>query len=257
MPTGRSGRASIANIESALRAFENDLKHKGTPSPFSVTAREAIEVLLYLELCIPVENESEVYQIPALLQDSMPDGAWVKSPKLDVYRGQRYECVQAVDIISPSSFVVFQSRCIGMAGTGCSVWKDGVKLVRIVGDKVVECLVELGIKKSHCSVDVVLRWSSKAACHDVARALLVHLKEMIVRVCDERSPGVVLNWFYLDSAHLERLDEDPATYSSAEVDQRVEKSILDDVLFSARPKESHYCSVRDLAVVVDAQEQVG
>ena len=159
MSTGKSGRASIANIESALRAFENDLMHKGTPSPFWVTSRVAIEVLLYLELCIPVENEPGVYQIPALLQDSMPDGAWDKSSKLDVYRGQRYECVQPVDIISPSSFVVFQSRCIGRAGTStsCSVWKDGVKLVRIDGDKVVECLVELGIKKSHCSVDVVLR----------------------------------------------------------------------------------------------------
>ena len=79
---------------------------------------------------------------------------------------------------------------------------------------------------------------------------------MIATVCDERSPGVVLNWFYLDSTHLERLDEDPATYSSAEVDQRVESSILDDVLFSVRPEKSHYCSVRHLAVVVEAQKQV-
>ena len=249
MKTCKGGQASTDDIKSALKAFEDDLKHKGTPSLYSVTADEAIEVLLYLELCIPVENMPRVYQIPALLHDSMPSEAWAESSSLDVYRGQRYECVSAVDIISPSSFVVLQSRCLRMANTSHQAWKDGVKLVRVDECKVVECLVELGIKKGHCCIDVILRWSSKTACEKLAKELLDVLKEMIVVACEERSSGVLLNWFYLHSAHLHRHDEDPAIYSSVEVDQKVQVKALDTVLFSIRPERSNYSNVRNLAIV--------
>ena len=149
MPTGKSGKASKEDIDSALRAFVNHLKQKGIRSPFSVTADEAIEVLRYLELCIPVENVPGVYQIPALLQDSIPDDAWVEDSKLDVYRGQRYECDRSVDIISPSSFVILQSRCSRIADTSHQMWKDGIKLVKIVRSKVIECVVKLGLKLGH------------------------------------------------------------------------------------------------------------
>ena len=249
MKTSKGGQASTDDIESALKAFEDDLKHKGTPSLYSVTADEAIEVLLYLELCIPVENMPGVYQIPALLHDSMPSEAWAESSSLDVYRGQRYECVSAVDIISPSSFVVLQSRCLRMANTSHQAWKDGVKLVRVDESKVVECLVELGIKKGHCCIDVIMRWSSNTPCEKLAKELLDVLKEMIVVACEERSSGVLLNWFYLHSAHLHRHDEDPAIYSSVEVDQKVQVKALDAVLFSIRPERSNYSTVRNLAIV--------
>ena len=252
MPSEKSGEVSLKDIELALKNFEADLKKRGTPSLYRVTADEAIKVLLYLDLCIRVETSPERYQIPALLQHSIRNDAWVEDPKFDVYRGQRYECSHCVDIISPSSFVVFQSRCSRMdKPMSREAWKDGVKLVRIIDDKVVESRIELGIKKGHCCIDIVLRWSSKAACHEVAKEFLAEIKDIIMRVCDERSPGVILNWFYLDSNHLQRLDEDPAIYSMADVEMKVKEKAFDHVVFSARPEKRFYSPVRDLVVITE------
>ncbi|XP_065839084.1 death-associated protein kinase 1-like [Oscarella lobularis] len=255
MKTAKPGMVTRQDIESALRAFENYLKHKGTPSPFSVTANEATEILLYLELCIRSRHIPGFYQIPALLEDSIPGDAWVESPILDVYRGMRYECADCVDIILPLSFVVFQSRSSRMGKMSHEAWKDGVKLRNIVGRQVVECLVTLGIKKSHCCIDVIMRWSSQTACHELAKQMLNELKEMIVEVCEERSPGVLLNWFYLDSTHLKRLNDDPAIYSSIKVDQKVRDKAIDDFLHSDRPKRRFFSSVRNLAITGEIQEE--
>ena len=246
---------SLKDIESALKAFEDDLKKRGTPSSYTVTVEEAIQVLLCLDLCIKVENSPGTFQIPALLQHSIPHDAWVEDAMFDVYRGQRYECSLSVDIISPSSFVVFQSRCSSMAKpTSREAWVDGVKLVRIVDDKVVEGRIELGIKKGHCCIDIILRWSSKkAACDEVAKEFLAEIKDMIMRVCDERSPGVILNWFYLDSKHLKQLDEDPAIYSMANVEKRVKEKAFDHVVFSVRPEEGQYSSARDLYILTEKE----
>ena len=256
MPADKFGTVSKNDIESALRAFENDLKKKGTPSPYSITVDEALEILLHLELCIKVKDATGMYQIPALLQGSTPKDAWNEDSKLDMYRGQRYECVHSVDIISPSSFVVFQSRCFYMPQTSHKAWKDGVKLVRIVGNKVVECLVNLGIRKEHCCIDVVLRWSNASGAEEVAETFLGDLKKMIVAVCNEKSPGVRFAWFYLDSAYLKRLDEDPAIYSSSDVDKNVEINAFDEILFSARPEGGRYSAVKDLAIMGHTKIQV-
>ena len=253
MPRENSGKASIKDMESALRLFENYLTKKGTPSPFVVTVDEAIEVLLELDLCIPVKDMPGVYQINALLNDKVPADAWGEHLTMDVYRGQRYECLRSVDIISPSSFAVFQSRCSRLPNTSYEAWKDGVKLVRIVEDKKVESLIEYGIKKEHCCIDIILRWSSKSAGHEVAKQFLDELKSMIATACDERSPGVILNWFYLDSSHLRRLDEDPAIYSYSEVDQKLNDRALNHILFSTRPEKRNDCRVRDL-VIIEVEE---
>ena len=256
MPSQKSGEVSLRDIESALRAFKDDLKKRGTPSSNTVTAKEAIWVLLCLDLCIEVEKSPGKFQIPALLQHSIPKGSWVEDAMFDVYRGQRYECSLSVDIISPSSFVVFQSRCSRMSKpTSREAWKDGVKLVRIVDDKVVESRIELGIKKGHCCIDIILRWSSKRACEEVAKEFLAEIKDMIMRACDERSPGVILNWFYLDSKHLKLLDEDPAIYSLSDVETKVKKNVFDHVLFSIRPEQRHYSPVRDLAIINETEEK--
>ena len=253
MPSQEDGEVSLKDIESALTAFRRELKKSGTP----VTVEEAIRVLLCLDLCIEVEKSPEnKYQIPALLQHSIRHDAWIEDPMFDVYRGQRYECSLPVDIISPSSFVVFQSRCSRMESTSRDAWKNGVKLVRIVDDKVVECRIELGIKNGHCCIDIILRWSSKRACEEVAKEFLTEIKDMIMRVCDERSPGVILNWFYLDSKHLKQLDEDPAIYSVADVETKVKKKAFDHVLFSVRPKRRHYSPVGLLAIIIETEEKV-
>ena len=252
MPSGKSGEVSLKDIKSALKAFNDDLKKRRTPSSYTVTAKEAIQVLLHLDLCTEVKKG--VFQISALLRHSIRHDAWVEDAMFDVYRGQRYECSLPVDIISPSSFVVFQSCCSRMAKpTSREAWKDGVKLVRIVDDKVVESRIELGIKKGHCCIDIVLRWSSKRACDKVAKELLAEIKSMIKRVCDERSPGVILNWFYLDSKHLKQLDEDPAIYSMSDVEMKVEKMAFDHVVFSVRPEKGHYSSVRDLYIMAEKE----
>ncbi|XP_065830506.1 death-associated protein kinase 1-like isoform X2 [Oscarella lobularis] len=248
MPTEKSGKASKEDINSALVAFGNHLKEKGIPSPFSVPVDDAIEILLYLELCFRVEHLPEVYQIPALLQCSIPGDAWGKHSTMDVYRGQRYECVHCVDIISPSSFVLLQCRCSRLANTSHEVWKDGVKLVKIVDDKEVECLIRLGLKKERHCIDVILRWSDKAGYESTAKEFLDELKTMIVAACDERSPGVAFNWFYIDSCHLKLLDEDPAIYSSSAVHQKANDKALDHFLFSARPERRHRSRVRDLVL---------
>ena len=253
MPSQKSGEVSLKDIESALRAFGDDLKKRGTPSSYTVTVEEAIWVLLCLDLCIEVEPKKK-YQIPALLQHSIRHDAWIEDATFDVYRGQRYECFHCVDIISPSSFVVFQSRCSCMAKpTRREAWKDGVKLVRIVDDKVVESRIELGIKKSHCCIDIVLRWSSKRACEEVAKEFLTEIKDMIMRACDERSPGVILNWFYLDSKHLKQLDEDPAIYSMVDVEKKAKQQAFDHVLFSVRPENGQHSAVLDLYILTEEE----
>ena len=249
MQTGKSGKASKSDIESALTAFEDDLIHKDRPSAFVVKADVAIEVLRYLDLCIELEDAPGMYQIPALLDDSIPPAAWAKDSTLDVYRGQRYECLHSVDIISPSSFVILQCRCSRLTNTSQKLWKDGIKLVRIISNKVIECLVQLGLKKGRHCIDVILRWSSKVKCDAEAKKFFDELKSMIAQACDERSPGVILNWFYLDSSHLKELEEDPAIYSSSEVDQKVNEKALDHLLFSTRPERHHRSSVRDLVII--------
>ena len=241
--------ASKEDMASALRAFENHLKGKGHPSQFVATVDEAIEVLRYLELCIPVEGKPGMYQIPALLDDTIPHDAWAEDSTLDVYRGQRYECDKPVDIISPSSFVILQCRCYRMPNVSHEAWKNGFKLIKIVGSKVIQCLIEMGVKKGHHCIDVILRWSKKDDCEAVAKEFLDELRSMIAAVCDERSPGVILNWFYLDSSHLKQLNEDPAIYSSRGVDQMVNDKAFDDKLFSVRPEKKIFCCVRDLVII--------
>ena len=243
-------------MASALRAFENYLKERGHPFPYVATVDEAIEVLFYLELCIPVEGKPGVYQIPALLQHSIRHDAWVEDTMFDVYRCQRYECARCVDIISPASFALFQSRCSRLDNTSHEAWKDGVKLVRIVEDKKVECLIELAIKKEHCCIDIILRWSSKSAFHKVAKQFLAELKAMVATACDDRSSGVILDWFCLDSSHLQRHDEDPAIYSYSEVDQKLNGKALDHILFSVRPEKRNDSPVRDLVVIEEDVSKV-
>ncbi|XP_065838981.1 death-associated protein kinase 1-like isoform X2 [Oscarella lobularis] len=254
MPTShKAGKVSRDEMELALKTFENHLQLKDTPSPFVVTVDEGIQVLLDLDLCIPVRDMPGVYQIPALLNNSIPDDAWVEDLTFDVYRGQRYECDKSIDIISPSSFAVFQSRCSRLPNTSHAAWKDGVKLVRIVEDKIIECLIESDIKKEHCCIDIILRWSSeKSASPKVAKEFLDEVKTMIVDACDERSPGAILNWFYLDSSHLRRHDEDPAIYSCSEVDQKLDGNALNHVLFSTRPEKRNRSLVRELVIVEES-----
>ena len=250
--TGRLGEVSTKDIEWALRAFETRLKLKpqGSASSFPVTADDAIDVLLSLELCIPVQKMPGMYLIPALQLDSIRPDAWVGNSTLDVYRGQRYECARSTDIISPFSFVILQSRCSCMENVRCTSWRDGMKLARISGSEEVECLIEMGIKKGHHCIDVVLRWSSEDKCEAVAKEFLDELKSMIVTVCDERSPGVILDLFYLDTFHLKQLNKDPAIYSSSEVDQKVKDNAFDDLLFSTRPEGDTRCRIRDLWIFV-------
>ena len=239
-------------MASALRAFKNHLKQKGHPSPFVTSVDEAIDVLLYLELCIPIEGKPGMYQIPALLEDTTPRDAWGEDSTLDVYRGQRYECAHPVDIISPSSFVILQCRCYHMPSVRHKAWKNGIKLIKIVDDKEVECLITMGAKMSHYCIDVILRWSSKDDCEAVAKEFLDELKSMISRACDERSPGVILNWFYIDSSHLKELNENPAIFSSSEIDQKMKdpEKALDHKLFSARPEGEKRCRIKDLVIIV-------
>ncbi|XP_065838794.1 uncharacterized protein [Oscarella lobularis] len=190
-----------------------------------------------------------MYQIPALLDDSIPPAAWVKDSTLDVYRGQRYECDKPIDIISPSLFVVLQCRCSRLTNTSQELWKDGIKLVRIVGNKVIECLIQLGLKKGRHCIDVIVRWSIKVKCDAETKNFFNELKSMISEACDERSPDVILNWFYLDSSHLQHLNDDPAIYSSSEIDHKVDEKALDDLIFSTRPERRHRSSVRDLVII--------
>ena len=250
MPRENSGKASKEDIETALRLFKMYLKQKGNPSPFVATADEALEVLLHLELCYPIEGKPGVYQIAALLDDAIPADAWFKDSTMDVYRGQRYECLHSVDIISPSSFVILQCRCYHMPNMSHEAWKNGIKLVKIVEDKEVECLITMDIKKGHHCIDIVVRWSSKDDCEAVAKEYVDQLKSMIAEVCDERSPGAILNWFYLDSSHLQQLSEDPAIYSSAEVDQKIHDKAVDHKLFSTRPEGKFRCRIKDLVIIV-------
>ena len=198
------------------------------------------------------------YQIPSLLQNSSRVDAWFQESNFDVYRGQRCECAELfVDAISSSSFVVFQTQCARMANTSHKAWKYGVELVKIVGDKVVKCLVELGVKRGRCCIDIILCWSSQTGrCHEVAKEFLAELKEMIVRVCEERKPGVALNWYYLDSKHLRQRDEDPAIYSMGDVERKVTEKAFNDILFSVRPEKRFYSSVRDLVVIEVSPEEV-
>ena len=156
--------------------------------------------------------------------------------------------VSIASILSPSSFVLLQCRCSRLANTSHEVWKDGVKLVKIVDDKEVECLIRLGLKKERHCIDVILRWSDKAGYESTAKEFLDELKTMIVAACDERSPGVAFNWFYIDSCHLKLLDEDPAIYSSSAVHQKANDKALDHFLFSARPERRHRSRVRDLVL---------
>ena len=82
------------------------------------------------------------------------------------------------------------------------------------------------------------------------------IKQMIVAVCNEKSPGVRFAWFYLDSAYLKRLDEDPAIYLSSDVDRKVFENAFDEVLFSSRPKRSSYSAVKDLVIIGHTKIQV-
>ncbi|XP_065838484.1 uncharacterized protein [Oscarella lobularis] len=179
----------------------------------------------------------------------MPSDKWNKDSTLDVYRGQRYECAESIDIISPSSFVILQSRCSRMDNVSHIVWKDGIKLTKIAGSKVIECLITMSIKKGHHCIDVIVRWSSNDECDVTAKEFVDEVKSMIGAVCDERSPGVILNWFYLDSSNLKKLNADPAIYSSREVDQKVNERALNDKLFSVRPDKDNVCCVRDLVIL--------
>ena len=128
--------------------------------------------------------------------------------------------------------------------------------MRIIDDKEVECLIESAIKKERCCIDIILRWSNKSASHKVAKDFLTELKSMIAKACDERSPGVILDWFYMDSSHLQRYDEDPAINSYSEVNQKRQSVALNHILFSIRPEKRNRSRVRDLVIIEKVASQV-
>ncbi|XP_065839980.1 receptor-interacting serine/threonine-protein kinase 4-like isoform X2 [Oscarella lobularis] len=187
-----------------------------------------------------------IEKIP-LCHDSIPVDAWSDDSMLDVYRGQRYQCNNPADIISPSSLVILQCYCFYMANISYKMWK---KLLKLVDDKKLECLIKMGVKKGHHCIDVILRWSSKAACKAEAKGFLDELKSMITKACIKKSPGVCLNWFYLDSSHLQQLEQDPAIYSSEEVNKKVKERNFKHLIFSTRPERETHSPVEDLVVLV-------
>ena len=136
-----------------------------------------------------------------------------------------------------------------MADVSYMMWKDGIKLLKLVDDKTLECLIKMGVKKGHHCIDVILRWSSKAECEVEAKEFLDDLKSKITEACVRKSPGVRLNWFYLDSSHLKRLHQDPAIYSSEEVNNKVKERNFKHFIFSTRPERESRSSIEDLVVL--------
>eukprot|EP00118_Oscarella_pearsei_P023253 m.275410 g.275410 ORF g.275410 m.275410 type:complete len:603 (+) comp40597_c0_seq81:1975-3783(+) len=195
-----NGQVKENDIKVALKSFKDDLKHRGLQKViFDVTAQEAIEAFLHLELCYPIEGRPGEYQIPGLVRKQQPEDAWCKDDDMKVYRGLRYKCTHhKTDIISPSVFVTLQCRCSTM--TESEVWNDGFVLTRTVEGDIAECLVN---KRDDLSaIDLIVRSPSES--RNAARELLKDVKDKLEKSCDEKSPGTALDWWYLDSKQLEK-----------------------------------------------------
>ena len=159
LPSQNSGEVSLKDIESALRAFQNDLKRRGTPSSYMHGDCRRSDSSSSLPRSVHSGGSHSRFPLFFSIQFVTTPGS--KMRHLTCIEGQRYECSLSVDNIYLA--VVIRRLSISLfshgQNDGREAWKDGVKLVRIVDDRVVESRIELGIKKGHCCIDVILRWS--------------------------------------------------------------------------------------------------
>eukprot|EP00118_Oscarella_pearsei_P019956 m.214746 g.214746 ORF g.214746 m.214746 type:complete len:998 (+) comp39819_c0_seq6:235-3228(+) len=235
------GQVKKEDVQSALKAFKNDLKHRGLQMIFDVTAQEAMEAFLHLELCYPVEGMPGGYLIPGLAWKSMPGHVWIKDDAMAVYRGLRYQCTHhETDIISPSVFVILHCRCSMLNDCRLEVWKDGFLVRMATKGKFAECLAKK--RDDHSAIDIVVR--SPVADKEVARGLLKEMKGKLENICDDRSQGTALNWWCFDSKQLEELQVDPTSYSLREVSAMAREGKVDGFLFSSSGKQQ--ARVKDL-----------
>ncbi|XP_065839693.1 death-associated protein kinase 1-like isoform X2 [Oscarella lobularis] len=233
------GKTTKNDIASALRSFAYEQKKKKSQAQsIDITADDAIEVLLFLELCFLVYGETDVYQIPALSEKLAPIRGWQSKPEMSVYRGSRFRCSDPTDIIPPGVFAVLQCRCSAAEDT-CydryEIWKGGIYLVKARNSHVVECLVCL--RKGDSAIDVIVRCDDQSV--RLGGELLSDVQQMMVEVRDKRCPGLPMDWFFLDSNEIGKkclLTESPeSVYTS----KSVEGKKLDDVVYALAPSTDY------------------
>ena len=233
------GKTTKNDIASALRSFAYELKKKKSQAhSIDITADDAIEVLLFLELCFSVYGETDVYQIPALSEKLAPIRGWQSKPEMSVYRGSRFRCSDPTDIIPPGVFAVLQCRCSAAEDT-CydryEIWKGGIYLVKARNSHVAECLVCL--RKGDSALDVIVRCDDQSV--RLGGELLSDVQQMMVEVRDKRCPGLPMDWFLLDGNEIGKkclLTESPESIYTT---KSVEGKKPDDVVCALAPSTDY------------------
>eukprot|EP00118_Oscarella_pearsei_P019729 m.211133 g.211133 ORF g.211133 m.211133 type:complete len:562 (+) comp39751_c0_seq9:1391-3076(+) len=255
-PVKRStdGKTTEKIIDSALKAFAWEQK-KQRKAVIHVSCREAVDMLLYLDLCLAVHGEERVYQIPALIQVAEPKRGWQRRPEMVVYRGRRYKCSRSTSIIPPGLFAALQCQCSKARGS-CydqyELWKGGIFLVKVVGSDAIECLVAL--RKQYSAIDIVVRCELQST--HLAKTFLNEVQRMTEEVRDKRSSTLAMDWWYLDSKEVAASS---VTVSGVPemmyAREKVEKESPESVVYASEPKSSYlgYAKVKDL-IFVEARE---
>ena len=141
----------------------------------------------HFELCYPKEGEKETYEFPCLVKMQSVFGLWETDPALKVYIGLRIRVSQEMDMLTPGTFPLIQSRLRRAFSEDfddqeLSIWTEGLKCCR--GE--VEVLVTLAVPEE--SVDIKVRGTPES-CKECC-TLLQQFYSVIQLSLSDTVPGV-------------------------------------------------------------------
>ena len=169
-----------------------------------VPGNDTLEMVAQLGLCI-LEEEDMI--VPSKLDTEREPTTWTSRRGLDMYFGIRLVCQKVP--LSPAVFPQLQvhlyNKFLALCGQVSKLWKDGIHVTLHYSNA--EGLLEA--QRDQMAINVAVRGSSRLARD--AHQLLQLLREQVLYIAEEFSPGSDLSVKILSSAELHTLAEKGST----------------------------------------------
>ena len=134
--------------------------------------------------------------------------------------GRRVECRRETDIFTPGLFSFFQSKAAVSLDVHAQLHKGWMKMVKVHDDTVAtECLVELSNRER--AIDCVVRGPAGTECQCVS--FLDTVMSSLNKLLADKSPGTLLEKYYLSPTHLKETKQYPAGFKKGDVEAATAK----------------------------------
>ena len=187
-----------------------------------VNVDHAAKALERLGVAFEVYGHPGVYCIPAHLEERDRQEVWQAQAdaKMNTYVGRRVECRCETDIFTPGLFSFFQSKAAVSLDVHAQLHKGWMKMVKVHDDTVAtECLVELSNHER--AIDCVVRGPAVTECQCVS--FLDTVMSSLNKLLAEKSPGTLLEKYYLSPTHLKEAKKYSAGFKEGDVEAATAK----------------------------------